>query len=37
MHWEVSGTVGANAREAGAWPMFHHDPQLSGTTIATGR
>jgi hypothetical protein len=37
MHWEVAGTVGGHAREAGAWPMFHHDPQLTGTTITPGR
>jgi hypothetical protein len=30
MHFELAGSNGANADEAGAWPMFHHDPQLSG-------
>jgi hypothetical protein len=30
IHWEVAGTAGANADEVGAWPMFHHDPQLTG-------
>lgn len=33
MHWDVPGTSAANVREAGAWPMFHYDPQLTGTTI----
>ena len=32
-HWEVSGTSGWLAREPGAWPMFHHDPQRSGTSV----
>jgi outer membrane protein assembly factor BamB len=26
-------TNGALADESGAWPMFHHDPQLTGSTI----
>ena len=29
-HYEVTGSSGATADEAGAWPMFHHDPQLTG-------
>jgi hypothetical protein len=31
-HWEIDGTSasGANVTEAGAWPEFHHDPQLTG-------
>ena len=29
-HFEVPGTNGALANESGAWPMFHHDPQLTG-------
>ena len=29
-HFELRGTDGARADEAGAWPMFHHDPQLTG-------
>lgn len=33
VHFEVTGTRGALADEAGAWPMFHHDPQLTGTTL----
>ena len=31
-HYEVSRSNGAAATEAGAWPMFHHDPQLTGDT-----
>ena len=31
LHYEFPGTDGAAADEAGAWPMFHHDPQLAGT------
>jgi hypothetical protein len=31
-HWEVDGTSGSGASvyEQGAWPQFHHDPQLTG-------
>jgi hypothetical protein len=29
-HFEVPGTNGSLANETGAWPMFHHDPQLTG-------
>ncbi|HET6965539.1 MAG TPA: hypothetical protein VFH58_12260 [Acidimicrobiales bacterium] len=29
-HYEVVGDSGSRATEAGSWPMFHHDPQLSG-------
>jgi hypothetical protein len=29
-HYEVSGSNGSLVNEAGAWPMFHHDPQLTG-------
>ena len=29
-HFEVSGSDGAEAVGAGSWPMFHHDPALSG-------
>ena len=29
-HFEVTGSNGALADEAGAWPQFHHDPSLSG-------
>jgi hypothetical protein len=37
-HFEFAGpgespTDGSLADEAGAWPMFHHDPQLTGTTL----
>jgi len=31
-HYEVSQSNGAAATEAGAWPMFHHDSQLTGDT-----
>ena len=32
IHWEVDGTSGSGSSvyEAGAWPQFHHDPQLTG-------
>jgi hypothetical protein len=30
-HYELSGSNGAAAVGAGSWPMFHHDPQLTGT------
>jgi hypothetical protein len=29
-HFEVSGSNGAAAVAGDAWPMFHHDPQLTG-------
>jgi hypothetical protein len=29
-HFEVAGSSGARVNEAGAWPEFHHDPQLTG-------
>ena len=29
-HFEVSGSNGGLVSERGAWPEFHHDPQLSG-------
>jgi hypothetical protein len=30
LHFEVAGSDGSRADEVGAWPMFHHDPQLTG-------
>jgi outer membrane protein assembly factor BamB len=29
-HFEILGSNGAGVTAAGAWPEFHHDPQLSG-------
>jgi len=31
-HWEIDNTAGSGSSvyEQGAWPQFHHDPQLSG-------
>ncbi len=31
-HWEIGDTAGSGAsvNESGAWPQFHHDPQLTG-------
>jgi hypothetical protein len=29
-HYEITGSNGAAAIGAGSWPMFHHDPQLTG-------
>ena len=29
-HYEVSESRGSTVNETGAWPMFHHDPQLTG-------
>jgi hypothetical protein len=34
-HYEVAGSNGSTADEAGAWPMFHHDPQLTGDAGTT--
>ncbi len=29
-HYEIAGSNGALADGSGAWPQFHHDPQLTG-------
>ena len=29
-HYEVTASRGSTVTETGAWPMFHHDPQLTG-------
>ncbi|HSZ37831.1 MAG TPA: VCBS repeat-containing protein [Acidimicrobiales bacterium] len=31
-HWEIDNTAGSGSSvyEQGAWPQFHHDPQLTG-------
>ena len=31
-HYEIPGSNGAESVGAGSWPMFHHDPQLSGVS-----
>jgi fibronectin type 3 domain-containing protein len=31
-HYEIPGSSGATAVGPGAWPMFHHDPGLSGAS-----
>lgn len=33
-HFELKGSKGTDADEAGSWPMFHHDPSLSGNSQA---
>jgi outer membrane protein assembly factor BamB len=33
-HFELPGSNGAEVEVPGAWPMFHHDPQLSGNAAA---
>jgi hypothetical protein len=30
IHYEFNGSNGALVNEIGSWPMFHHDPQLTG-------
>jgi hypothetical protein len=37
-HWEVDNTSGSGTSvyEAGAWPQFHHDPQLTGDAGTPG-
>jgi hypothetical protein len=37
-HWEIDGTngSGASVNEKGAWPQFHHDPQLTGNAGTPG-
>jgi len=34
-HYEIAGSDGAQAVGAGSWPMFHHDPQLTGDAGGT--
>jgi hypothetical protein len=29
-HYQVVGDAASRAAETGSWPMFHHDPQLTG-------
>ncbi len=33
-HYELPGSKGSIVDETGAWPMFHHDPSLSGNAAA---
>lgn len=33
-HYELPGSKGSLVDETGAWPMFHHDPSLSGNAAA---
>ena len=37
-HWEIDNTSGSGSSvyEAGAWPQFHHDPQLTGDAGTPG-
>jgi hypothetical protein len=35
-HFELYGSSGADVDDLGAWPMFHHDPQLTGNAMAPG-
>lgn len=34
-HYEITPSNGAAAAGAGSWPMFHHDPQLTGDAGGT--
>ena len=34
-HYEITGSNGAQAVGGAAWPMFHHDPQLTGNAGGT--
>ncbi len=29
-HYEIAGSNGSTVDQKGSWPMFHHDPQLTG-------
>jgi hypothetical protein len=33
-HFELAGSNGGEVDQAGSWPMFHHDPRLSGNAEA---
>ncbi len=34
-HYEIGGSNGAEAISGAAWPMFHHDPRLTGNAGGT--
>jgi hypothetical protein len=34
-HFEIAGPAGSGATGPGTWPMFHHDPQLTGDAGGT--
>jgi hypothetical protein len=34
-HYEIAGSNGSSVDAKGAWPMFHHDPQLTGDAGTT--
>jgi hypothetical protein len=34
-HYEIASSNGAGAISGSAWPMFHHDPQLTGVVGST--
>jgi len=34
-HYEITGSDGATAVGPGSWPMFHHDPELTGDAGGT--
>ena len=36
-HYEIPGSNGGEAVGNGSWPMFHHDPQLTGDAGGTTR
>jgi hypothetical protein len=31
-HYELKGSQGSLVDETGSWPMFHHDPSLTGSS-----
>jgi hypothetical protein len=33
-HWEMANRRGFAVDWSGAWPMFHHDPKLTGNSVA---
>ncbi|MGA3218310.1 MAG: hypothetical protein ABSE77_04390 [Acidimicrobiales bacterium] len=35
-HFELAGSSGASVAGPGAWPVFHHDPQLTGDAGVPG-
>jgi hypothetical protein len=35
-HFELAGSTGAVVSAAGGWPVFHHDPQLTGNAGLPG-
>lgn len=36
-HYEITGSNGSRVADYGGWPMFHHDPHLTGAIVGSSR